>query len=112
MIQQDLALQLLPDFPDTKDLYVEFNLAEKLRGSFEEQAVQLQTAVGGPWMSRNEARARVNLPQVENGDDLITPLNVLTGGQASPTDSAPTPVDVDAAPKADRKAYLRAVEAD
>lgn len=93
MIQQEIGLQLLPDFGDTEDLYVEFNIAEKLRGSFEEQAAQLQTAVGGPYMTRNEARARLNLPQTEDGDELITPLNVLTGGQASPTDSAPDPTD-------------------
>lgn len=108
MIQQELALQLVPDFYKTNDLYVEFNLAEKLRGSFEEQAAQLQTAVGAPWMTRNEARARVNLPQVDGGDELITPLNVLEGGQASPTDSAPSPSDTDAAPEA--PARLRAVE--
>jgi HK97 family phage portal protein len=111
MIQQDLDLQLVPDFPNTQDLYVEFNLAEKLRGSFEEQATQLQTAVGAPWMTRNEARARVNLPQVDGGDDLITPLNVLEGGQASPTDSAPPPAAVEA-PRSAPKAHLRAVEAD
>lgn len=93
MIQQEIGLQLLPDFGDTDDVYVEFNIAEKLRGSFEEQATQLQTAVGGPYMTRNEARARLNLPQTPEGDELITPLNVLTGGQASPTDSAPDPAD-------------------
>lgn len=91
MIQQEIGLQLLPDFGDTDDVYVEFNIAEKLRGSFEDQATQLQTAVGGPYMTRNEARARLNLPQTPEGDELITPLNVLTGGQASPTDSAPDP---------------------
>lgn len=106
MIQQELALSLVPDFYRTDDLYVEFNLAEKLRGSFEEQAAQLQTAVGAPWMSRNEARARVNLPQVAGGDELVTPLNVLTGGQASPTDSAPDPAAAEPS-----KARLRAVEA-
>lgn len=90
MITEELMLQLLPDFDDS-DVYLEFNLAEKLRGSFEEQAAQLQTSVGAPWMTRNEARARVNLPQVPGGDELVTPLNVLTGGQASPTDSAPEP---------------------
>ena len=58
-----------------------------MKGSFEEQATSLQTAVGGPWLTRNEARARQNLPQIEGGDELITPLNVLIGGQASPTDS-------------------------
>ncbi|WP_158884025.1 phage portal protein [Amycolatopsis anabasis] len=91
MITEELQLQLLPDFEDSQDIYLEFNLGEKLRGSFEEQAVQLQTATGAPWMTRNEARARVNLPQVDGGDELVTPLNVLIGGQASPTDTAPEP---------------------
>jgi HK97 family phage portal protein len=94
MIVQEFQLQLLPDFEDLADAYLEFNLASKLAGSFEEQASQLQTAVGGPWMSRNEARARVNLPQVDGADELIVPLNVITGGQASPTDSAPESSDV------------------
>ena len=90
MIREDIELQLLPDLDDTDGVYVEFNLAEKMRGSFEEQAQQLQTAVGAPWLSRNEARARQNLPQIPGGDDLVTPLNVLIGGQASPRDSAPS----------------------
>jgi HK97 family phage portal protein len=89
MIAEELALQLIPDFADSTGTYVEFNLAEKLRGSFEEQAAQIQTSVGGPWMTRNEARALSNLPAIEGGDELIIPLNVVEGGQASPTDSAP-----------------------
>lgn len=88
-ITEELELQLAGEFADSDGTYLEFNLAEKLRGSFEEQAAQLQASVGGPWMTRNEARARENLPAVEGGDDLITPLNVITGGQASPQDSAP-----------------------
>lgn len=89
MIVEELALQLVPDFPDSLDTYLEFNMAEKLRGSFEEQAGQIQTSVGGPWMTRNEARALSNLPAIEGGDELIVPLNVIEGGQASPSDSAP-----------------------
>lgn len=69
------------------DLYVEAHVESKLRGSFEEQASVLQTSTGAPWLTRNEARARQNLPAVDGGDDLVTPLNVLVGGQASPTDS-------------------------
>jgi HK97 family phage portal protein len=91
MICEDIALQLLPDLDDSPGVYVEFNMAEKLRGSFEEQAQQLQTSVGAPYMTRNEARARLNLPQIDGGDALVTPLNVLVGGQASPRDSAPEP---------------------
>lgn len=93
MIVEELALQLLPDFPDTGGTYVEFNLAAKLSGSFEEEAASLSASVGGPWMTRNEARARKNLPAVEGGDELITPLNVVTGGQASPADTQPDPLD-------------------
>lgn len=89
MIQQELALQLIPDFDTSGEVYAEFNISEKLRGSFEEQSSQLQTATGAPYMTRNEARARLNLPQIDGGDELITPLNVLVGDQASPTDSAP-----------------------
>ena len=89
MIAEELALQLLGDFPDSKGTYLEFNLAEKLRGSFEEQAAQLQASVGGPFMTRNEARALSNLPAIDGGDELIVPMNVTEGGQASPQDSAP-----------------------
>lgn len=91
-MQEEIELQLLPEFPDVDQVYAEFNIAEKLKGSFEEQAKQLQTSVGAPFMTRNEARARVNLPAAEadDADRLVVPLNVLVGGQASPTDSAPT----------------------
>ena len=74
-------------------VYVEFNVESKLRGSFEEQAAVLQASVGAPYMTRNEARARMNLPSAEGGDELVTPLNVLIGGQASPQDSAPPDAD-------------------
>ena len=88
----EFASQLVPDFyPRSARVYVEFDISTKLRGDFEQQAQQLQAAVGGPYMSRNEARGRLNLPSVEGGDELITPLNVTQGGQASPQDSAPPP---------------------
>lgn len=72
---------------DNAEFYAEFNVAAKLAGSFEEQASVYSAAVGGPWMTRNEARGRQNLPKVEGGDELITPLNVLEGGQANPRDT-------------------------
>ena len=73
---------------ETTDLtFVEFNVAEKLKMSFDEQVKILQTAIGGPFMTRNEGRQRVNLPRIDGADELIVPLNVITGGQASPTDS-------------------------
>ncbi len=92
MIEQEIELQLLPEFEDVDGIYVEFNIAEKLQGSFEEQTASLQSAVGRPWMTANEARARLNMPQLAgDADQLVTPLNVMVGGQASPRDSAPPP---------------------
>lgn len=72
---------------DPARYYLEFNIEEKLQGNFEEQATALQSATGAPWMTRNEARAMRNLPAVDGGDLLVTPLNVLIGGQASARDS-------------------------
>lgn len=97
MIQQEIAANLLPDLPDSRNVYVEFNIAEKMRGSFEEQAEAASTATGRPWMTVNEQRARFNLPQIDGGDSLITPMNVTEGGLASPRDTAPEP---DPLPKA------------
>lgn len=102
-IVQELVLQLFPDYGDMSRFYLEFNLEEKMRGSFEEQAVQLQASVGGPWMTRNEARAMRNLHAIDGGDDLITPLNVITGGQASPGDSGSQNETGKAAPLAIRR---------
>lgn len=87
MIQQDFNAQVVPDFADNEGIYVEFNIEEKLRGAFEDQAESLQRAVGAPWMTRNEARKIRNLPAVDGGDELITPLNVIVGGQANALDS-------------------------
>lgn len=97
-LQQEFAAQILPDLPDNRDVYAEFNVEAKMRGDFESQAAAASTATGGPWMTRNEIRARNNLPRVEGGDDLIVPMNVTEGGLASPRDTAPEPGD--GAPKA------------
>lgn len=102
MIEQDIELQVMPEFSDINGVYVEFNIQEKLQGSFEEQTEALRAAVGRPWMTANEVRARMNLPRLGGDADLlVTPLNVLVGGQASPQDvqtaaRLPAPVKKDA----------------
>ena len=87
MIQQRINAFLLPKIGAEPGTYVEFDLTEKLKGSFEERANIIQSSVGGPWLTRNEARRDNNLPPIEGGDELIVPLNVVSGGQASPTDT-------------------------
>jgi HK97 family phage portal protein len=75
--EAELDLQLLPDYGDSK-LYVEFNMMEKMKGSFEEQAEALFKSTGAPWLTVNEARARQNLSPVDGGDELVRPLNMGT----------------------------------
>lgn len=73
---------LAPMINAPDDVYAEFNVEEKLRGSFEEQAQIMNQATGGPWMTVNEARSMRNLPSIEGGDQLIRPLNVTTTDEA------------------------------
>jgi hypothetical protein len=85
MMEQDIILQLLPDLEPSAGVYVEFNIAEKLQGSFEEQAATLQSAVGRPWMTPDEARAKVNLPSLGGDAALLgVPLNVMVGDSRQP----------------------------
>lgn len=90
-LSQDIESQILPDVDPAGigRVYVEFNLRRKMQGSFEEQAAAISSSVGGPWMTRNEARALHNLPEIPEATELIVPLNVVEGGLASPRDTAP-----------------------
>ena len=81
---------ILPRIGEPAGHYVEYDLSVKLQGSFEERAAVIQSAVGGPWMTRDEARAMFNLPHIDGADELIVPLNVVEGGLASPRDTDPT----------------------
>jgi HK97 family phage portal protein len=89
MFEEEIDLQLISEFDTDGRYYAEFNLREKLTGSFEERADAIQKAVGGPTMTINEARALDNRPPVDGGDDLIRPLNVTQNGDPDPTPAAP-----------------------
>lgn len=87
-ITQSLASQL--DFSllageyAEHDHYFEFDLNEKLRGEPEKRFAAITSAVGRPWLTANEARAMENRPPVADGDELVTPLNVLVGDLPAP----------------------------
>lgn len=86
-LQQAVNIGLLPFLDVTPDMYVEMDRDAAINGSFLEQAQILSTATGGPWLLRSEARAKQNLKFIDGTDELIVPLNVIEGGQASPHDS-------------------------
>ena len=84
MLSERMNAFLLPKVGADPREYVEFDISKKLEASFEEQASVLQSSTGAPWLTRNEARARLNLPPIDGADELIVPLNVVEGGLASP----------------------------
>lgn len=87
MIEDRINTFLVPRVTKAKGAYVEFNIQEKMQGDFEEQAAVFSSAVGRPWMVADEARAKFNMPALGGDAELlVTPLNVLVGGQASPRD--------------------------
>jgi hypothetical protein len=61
----------------------EFNLDEKQQG--DELLKALTSASGRAVMLTNEARAKLNLPPVDGGDELVTPLNVIVGENPKPS---------------------------
>jgi HK97 family phage portal protein len=86
--EQAFNLQIIPALDaDGDGLYGELDRNTALNGSFLEMAQYLQTAVGGPFMTRSEARGMLDYTKIPGTEDLIVPLNVTAGGLASPTDT-------------------------
>ena len=84
LLEGEIERQLLTEFSDSDDVYVQMNIAEKLQGSFEEEVSAMGSAVGSPWMTRNEARARANLPRINDAsfDTPVTRLDIAEGQNA------------------------------
>lgn len=93
MFSEEFERQILPEFEDVDRVYNEFNIAEKLKGDFEEQAAAMQTLVGRPVMTVNEGRARLNLPRSNDpgADAVASPLNMSTPNDGSESDAVVVP---------------------
>jgi hypothetical protein len=78
-----LNLRVLVRVYGNTDLCFEFNLDEKHMG--DDRITSLVSATGRAVMTTNEGRARLNLPPIDTGDDLVTPLNVLVGENPKPS---------------------------
>jgi len=89
MIDEEIERQLLPECADSVDVYGEFNIADKLKGSFEEQANALRLLVGRPVMTANEGRARLNLPSMKD-DPSADQLAAQQGGPSALEPASPT----------------------
>ena len=62
----------------TRGHYSRFNLDHLMRGSTQERYQALSVAVGGPWLTRNEARTAENRMAIENPDydELLPPQGI------------------------------------
>lgn len=61
--------------------FPEFLLDGLLRGDSAARADFYNKAVGGPWMSANEARSKDNMNPVEGLNEVLKPLNMTPAGQ-------------------------------
>ena len=93
-IEDALNAEIVPALAggDTS-VYGVLDRTEAQDGTLLERVQALQSATGGPVMTRAEARERLDLPYLEGTEELIVPLNVIQGGQASPTDSGSQNLD-------------------
>lgn len=78
----------------TRGHFCKFNLDSLMRGSTQERYMALQTAVGGPWMTRNEARTSENKKPLTNPeyDELLPPQGIgpMEGDDPSGPASGPS----------------------
>lgn len=69
--------------------YFEFVRQALVRANLSERYAAYNAALGArPFMTRNEVRARENLPPVPGGDEFLDPLNMASGGGAPKNDPA------------------------
>lgn len=109
-IEKTVAAQLIGDFNDP-DLFVEFNIGEKLQGDFEETADALRSHVQVPDMSVNGSRKLRNEPPFGDVDDEENPFNWPARPTAytygPPGAEQPEPLQI--VPEPEDAAALRAV---
>lgn len=80
LIEETLLTQFIAPEPMLSGQYVEFDFGAVLAGDPVKQIDVLTKATGRPIMTANEARSRLNLPPVDDGDELVTTNNMVGGG--------------------------------
>ena len=63
---------------EQEEYFVELLFDDLLSGDTKARSESHVKGVGGPWLTQNEVRAMENLNPVENGDNVLVPLNMAT----------------------------------
>lgn len=78
-IEQSMNMALLTE-DGRKHFFIEHDLAGLLRGDMAARYEAYRIGRDGGWLSRNEIRRTENMPEIDGGDDYLTPLNMATSG--------------------------------
>lgn len=79
-IEQAMNMALLT--PEARRIFfIEHDLAGLLRGDIGARYAAYRTGRDGGWLSPNEIRRLENLPEIEGGDEYLSPLNMQRIGQ-------------------------------
>jgi HK97 family phage portal protein len=72
---------------DGEDVFLDWDYNHFLKADMVTRYTAYRQATGGAWMSINEARELEGMPKVENGDDVLQPVNMAPLGW-TPTDQS------------------------
>lgn len=99
----EINLQLLPDFDTAPNRALEFETKDirVLQPDKQKEYAMFTQAVGGPWITSNEARAVQGMTEIEGGDKLYPKTGgALGGGAGSGNPNDPQVNDPNADPNA------------
>ncbi len=93
LLEDVFATQLISRYFDYEGTFVEFDFADILKGNLETRFTAYAQALTSGWATRNEIRAKENLPPVDDrgADALYAPLNMVALDGRIPSNSD-TPV--------------------
>lgn len=85
-IESSIGRWLLTDKQASDGYYANLDEKALLRMTAKDQAEVMFRYTGGPVMTRNEGRAKLDLNPVKGGDELLTPVNYVAGEPPRVTD--------------------------
>jgi HK97 family phage portal protein len=90
-IEQEIDTFLLTDADSAGGLYAKFIEEGLLRGALKDTAEYLQKMTGAGIMTRNEARAKLDMNPIDGLDDPLTPVNMVAGDPPTTETNSPDP---------------------
>jgi len=91
-VEDVFSTQLISRFFDFEGTFVEFDMADVLKGNLESRFLAYSQSLVAGWITRNEVRAFENLPPVNDrgADALYAPLNMVAlDGRIPSNESTP-----------------------